>query len=418
MSIPATVSLAHIVASLKPDEHLYLSGASAEPIAFVDALTADRGRTRAMTITNSYVPGINPYDPDRFDPTTQHAGMFMQPSLRVAEAAGRYRHLPLSYAGMVRLMRERLRIDTVVVQVAPPDADGMCSLGLTVELALSAMRCAKRAIGLINYAMPRVPGSARVHVSDFALLCEAEFAPRSYVTGEPDQSAIAIASHIAPFVADGAALQIGLGKVPGAFLRAVADRKGLRLQSGMLSDGVIELVENAALDPDYVHTTTTMVGEPRLYEWMRDRPGLRVAGCEITHDAAALVSVPGLIAVNSALEVDLFGQCNLEYGAGRAISGAGGSPEFGHAAARAPGGVSIVALPAAFGKARTSRIVGRIGEPGMVTLPRTDVDVVVTEHGAADLRGRSMQERAAALIGIAEPTARAALAAEWSARGA
>jgi acyl-CoA hydrolase len=220
-----------------------------------------------------------------------------------------------------------------------------------------------------------------------------------------------VAARVAPFVTDGATLQLGLGKVPTALIRLLRDRRGLKLHSGMLSEGVMDLAESGVLDPRWEHMTTMYLGSPKLYRWITGRTGIRVRGCEHIHDSVRLSSIERLVAVNSALSVDLFGQCNLETAAGRAMSGCGGAPDFARAARLSREGISIIAMPASAGK--SSRIVSGLGTGGIATLSRTEADVVITDEGVADLRGLSVMERAESLIAIAPPAARSQLSDEW-----
>jgi 4-hydroxybutyrate CoA-transferase len=225
-----------------------------------------------------------------------------------------------------------------------------------------------------------------------------------------------IAAHIASLIPDGAALQVGLGKVPAALSRLLRNHRRLRLHSGMLSDGLIELAEAGALDNNFLHTTTVLVGSDKLYQWLPGFDNLRVVGCEITHHLPILIGMPGLVAVNSALEVDLFGQCNLEHANGRAVSGCGGAPDFARGARMSPGGCSIVALNASFtgSKGKGTRILPTLSSNAVASLGRSDVDAVVTEFGIAKLRGLSVHERAAALIGVAAPEFRDELQTAWN----
>ena len=408
-----TSSMDAIAAAFRPGEHIYLAGSCSEATTLVQALLAEPERTRGLHLTTSFVPGINTLDPSRLHSEARLTGLFMQPAWRGAQHAGRYRHVPASYSGFVRLVREQLRFDTCVLQVSPPDAQGQCSLGPGVEFAPEVIRRSGRLIGVINPLVPRIPTAPTVAYSAFAVVGEAECSLRGYETGAPDARSRAIAAGIAGFIHDGAAIQIGLGKIPSALLGLIHDRRGLRLHSGMLSDGVMTLAEGGALDASWRHATCVLVGSRALYDWGATRHDVHVLGCGETHDPAFLLGVENLVAVNSALEVDLFGQCNLEVARGHAVSGAGGAPDFAYAASRAPGGVSIVALPASLGIGKPSRILGRLGDNAPSSLSRTDVDVVVTEHGAADLRGRSVHERAESLIAIAAPEYRGALGDEW-----
>jgi len=172
------------------------------------------------------------------------------------------------------------------------------------------------------------------------------------------------------------------------------------------------LAENGCLDPDYAHTSCVCVGSRSFYRWLDGRTDFTVAGCDVTHAIANIVTVPGLVAVNSAVSVDLFGQANAEMLNGRMISGAGGGPDYARGAAAARGSVSIIALPSVAGKGDASRIVPTLD--GMAALPRHDIEVIVTEQGIADLRGCTVKERAERIIAVAAPQHRAALQASLS----
>ncbi len=411
--MPLSTTIEAIASGFTPGERVFLAGSGGEVTPLWQALVADLERTRGVLFTTSLVPGINTLDPARLHPDARHDCMFMQPGWREAQQAGRFRHLPVSYYGFVRLLRERLSFDTCVLQVSPPDAQGRCSLGTAVEFAVEAVARSTRVIGVVNPRMPHVPTAPTLDHASFAAVAHADWPLPTYDVGEPDPQSRAIAASIAAFIGDGAALQIGLGKVPSALLRAIDDRRRLRLQSGMLSDGVIGLADAGALDPAWRHATCVLVGTTELYEWAAGRRDIHVLGCGETHDPVHLTDVEGLVAVNSALEVDLLGQCNLEIAGGRAVSGSGGAPDFSYAASRAVGGISIVALPSTHGGGKRSRVLARLGDGAIATLSRTDVDVVVTEQGAADLRGLSVHARAEALIEVAAPQFRADLREAW-----
>jgi len=411
---PVRVPLADLPGLFAPGERLFLPGSSGAPTALVAAWLRDPATTRGLNITTSFVPGINALDVGALDPTCRVSGLFMQPEFRGAETAGRFRHLPVSYAGFDRLLRSGPMFDTCILQLAPPDENGQCSLGPAVEFAPSLLRSSRRCIGLINMRTPRVPGAWSLPHARLAAVCEVDTPLPLYHTGPAGAQGQRIAAQIASFIGDGATLQLGLGKVPQALLAALGDRRRLRLHSGMLPDAAMTLFDAGVFDPAWPgHMACAAVGTQPLYDWLRDDHNIRIAGCDVTHDAAVLAGLEGFVAVNAALEVDLRGQCNLEHVAGRAVSGAGGAPDFARAARNCPGGLSVVALPATFGRAGGSRIRARLGERAVTTLPRTDIDLVVTEHGVADLRARSVEERAEALIAIAEPGLRDDLRRDW-----
>jgi 4-hydroxybutyrate CoA-transferase len=395
------------------NKSIYLPGSSGAPTEFVSSLLRNPGCARNLEILTSYVPGINSLDIDQFPPGTRITGLFMQPSLCEAQREGRYRALPVSYAGFVRHVLDRVLIDLCVIQVSPPDEQGNCSLGPAVEFMPVVLSKSRKVLALINAQTPRIPGAPTLPYHAFDYVCEVDSPLPQYIT-EGDQATHAIATHIAPLVRDGSVLQVGLGKVPMALSGLLCDRRNLRLHSGMLSDGLIDLQEAGALDPNFQHTACVLVGSKQLYQWATDFEQLRIAGCEVTHNPHTLLDLDRFVAVNSALEVDLFGQCNLEHANGRAISGAGGAPDFARAARLSRGGRSIVALNATYNSGKGSRIVPCLSNMAITTLPRTDIDHVVTEFGMANLCGKSVHERAEAIISVSAPAFREELSQAWS----
>lgn len=400
-------SAAALAACFRPGERVYLPGSAAEVVPLVAALGEEGAPP--LDLTTSFVPGLNPLRLDRFAAGTVVSGMFAPPGVAAAQAEGRFRHVPLSYGVFAARLKQGPGFDTCIIQVAPPGRDGRCSLGPAVEFTPIAAARARRIIAVINPRLPAIPGADSIALADAALVAELDFPIRLYDVGAPSAQAKAIATRIAAFIEDGSTLQIGLGKVPDALLREVVDRRSLRLFSGMLSDGARMLLEAGALDGDFRHTSCVHVGSQDYYDWIADRPEFDVRACDVTHAPGVLARQRRFVAVNSAVSVDLFGQANLEMLDGRMISGVGGAPDFARAAAAAADGVSIVALPA---EARgITRVVPRLD--GLVSLARTDIDVIITEHGTADLRHCSAMERAERIIAVAAPAHRDALAAAW-----
>jgi acyl-CoA hydrolase len=411
--MPPTLTLSELADSLVPGRTVFMPGSAAEPTPLLELWRSDPARTRSLRLLHSFVPGINAFDMDSLDASAVVTGLFMQPAWQRAQASGRFRHLPLSYSGFVRYIGESAPVDTCVVHVAPPDAHGHCSLGPAVEFTPLVQARSRRTVALLNPSLPAMPGSAFLPLDAFDAVAEVDCIPKGYDVGLANAQAIAIATLIAGFIDDGCTVQVGLGKVPNALFALLHDRRRLRLYSGMLSDSALDLWEAGALDPAAQPTSCVWVGSPALYPRLHGLAGVVVAGCDRTHAAATLMALPKLRAVNSALSVDLFGQANLEVAGGQAISGLGGAADFARAARSAPGGLSIVALPASYSGGTRTRIVPRLDD-GIASLGRTDIDVVVTEHGAADLRGLSVHERAKALVSVAEPALRDGLLAEWA----
>ena len=413
--MPRGVSRAGLAGLVRAGESVFLAGGLTPPVPFIEALQADEQSSRALRLTTTLAPGIvNPFDFNRLHDTVRVSGLFVQPEMREAQRQGRFRALPMSYGGFLRHLGE-VSFDLGVIQVAPPDAQSRCSLGPSVEFTPAALRRCQRVLALINPRIPSLPNSVSLDYERFDHVHEIDWALPDYRV-DSDEPTRMIAGHIAAQVRDGSTLQPGIGKVPTALALALRSHRRLRIHSGMVSDGIVDLAESGALDADAVHTAGVAAGTARLYDWLPHAGGLRLAGCDDTHGATALASLQGFVAVNSALEVDLLGQCNLEHAQGRAVSGAGGAPDFARAARLSPGGLSVVALNASYRNGSVSRIVAALAPGAVVSIARMDVDLVVTEFGVADLRGASVHDRARALTAVAAPTFREELERAWTLR--
>ena len=406
---------ADLPAIVRPGELVYVPGSSGAPLIFMEELLREPKFTRDARVLTTYVPGINKLDISGLHASGTVSGLFMQPSVSQAQREGRFRALPMSYFGFVRHLINDVDIDLTVMQVSAPDGYGRCSLGPAVEFMPAVLSKSRRRLGLVNRQTPAIRGSITVPYDSFDYVCEVD-TPLPVYNTPADAGTEAIARHIAPLVEDGSVLQTGLGKVPTALMRLLRNRRNLRLHSGMLSDGLLDLAESGALDMDFMHTTCVLVGSSEFYQRVRDFDPLRIVGCDTTHDPGTLMQLERFVAVNSALEVDLFGQCNLEHTNGAAISGAGGAPDFARAGRLSHGGCSIVALHASHKKG--SRIVPCLGNGAVASLSRVDVDYVVTEFGVARLNGASVHERAEAIIAVAAPEHRSELQHAWRALAA
>lgn len=393
--------------ALEPGSQVYLPGSAAEVAALSQRLATPDAPP--LHITQTFIPGINPTLAGKLPPGSSWTGPFAS-GPRGAQAGGLVGQLPCSYAGFRRHL-ERSRFDVTVVHVAPPQRGRLASLGPAVEFTPIAVRRSMKVVAVVNPAMPVLPHADTIDLDSAALVVELEQPLREYDVGSPTSEAVAIAGTIANLIDDGATIQIGLGKIPDALLSRLTSRRRLRLHSGMLSDGTRTLFEAGALDVDHPHTSCVHVGTASYYRWLAGQQGLHVRSCDQTHAPEILAAQTRLVAVNSAMTVDLFGAANLETLDGRAISGVGGAADFARAASLSPEGLSIVALPAASADGTQSRIVPALTGPA--SLPRHDVDVVITEYGVADLRGATVTSRANRLLGIAHPAHRAALAEAW-----
>jgi acyl-CoA hydrolase len=408
MTMPSPLAGHALLDLLRPGTRAYLSGGSAEPAALARLLAVDPQRLDGVTVSGSFVPGVNTTDYAAMHPGARMETLLMLPAARESLKAGRIDILPMSYTGYVAHL-QRLPPDLAIVQVTPPDAAGRCHLGPASDFAPLVWSAAARRIAFINPDLPAAPGSHALPSAEIDLAIECDGAAIALPPARPSGVLDAIAGHVAALVADGDAVQTGLGGAPAAALAALTSHRDLVIHSGMVGDEYRTLAEAGALAP-IGHRTGMAIGSASFYDWLAGADGLEFVPTPLTHSALAIAALPRFIAINSALEVDLFGQANLEWRSGELVSGMGGAPDFAGHARLSDGGRSVIALPAATRTA--SRIVPRIMAP-TVSLPRNAVDIVVTEHGVAHIRDLGMERRAQALIGIAAPEHRDALQEAW-----
>lgn len=396
---------------LPAQARLYVGGASGEPLGLARLFKAEPELTSGLTFLGAWIAGLNFTDWAGFHNNAYAETIFLPPAQRPSYEAGRTRFLPMSYSQAWQWMATT-PLHGAAVLVSPPDADGNVSLGVSPDFSpLIFQRRDVPIFAIINPHMPAPPNSPKIPLSVFAQLAEDDH-PLIELTASPLPPAFqTIAGHIAALVDEGDTLQFGVGNVQQAILSALRGRRGLSIYSGMISDPVLGMLE---ADPALRVDTGVATGTRTLYERMATEPRVHFHPVSRTHFAGALAAVPRLRAINSVIEIDLFGQANAEFIGGRQVAGQGGLNDFLRGAALSEGGLAITALMATAKGGEISRIVPRL-PPNAVTVMRTDMDVVITEYGAARLRGKSMEARADALIAIADPRHRPMLAEEWEA---
>ena len=399
--------------TLAPGQRVWMPTLSNESALLRDELLADPERANGVTFMGLQFPGIDRVDYLSLHPQARQVGWFMSPALRRGMAEGRAELLSQDYLGIVRHLAEMPPLDLACAHLTPPDADGWCSPGLASDFLPLVWRQAKRRVAHLNPRLPRLPGSFRVHVSELAAMVEAEAALNDFV--EPVAGAIErrIGEQVASLVRDGDTLQFGIGAMPLAIAQALASHRRLRFRSGMATTLVRTLWDARALDRDAQVITGVVLGDASLREFVADLKPLWLTDASQTHSVQAIAATPRFIAINGAVEVDLFGQVNGERVGGAIQAGSGGLPAFAQGALASPGGRLIICLPSTARQGSVSRIVPVLDQQALCTVPRWLTDAVVTEHGTAQLRGLSLHARAEALIGIAAPEHRNALAAAW-----
>jgi acyl-CoA hydrolase len=344
--------------------------------------------------------------------------MFCGPEARAAVNEGRADFLPVFLSDIPHLMRHGLiPIDVAVVQVSRPDAHGWCSLGTSVDVAHQAVESAQMVIAEINAQMPRTLGDSLIHVNELDAFILTDRPLLMYEPRPLDDVARAIGTHIAELVEDGATLQVGIGAIPDAALAAMGGKHDLGIHTEMFSDGVVNLIEQGvitnkrkAVAPGRT-VTSFVIGTRRTYDFVHDNASVVFHPSDIVNDPGLIREHAKMTAINCALEVDLTGQVCADSIGHRIYSGIGGQMDFIRGAAIAPEGKAIIALPSTAKKGSISRITAMLTPGSGVVTTRGHVQYVVTEHGVADLRGKSLRERAEALLAIADPRHQADLRA-------
>ncbi|MCP5396013.1 MAG: acetyl-CoA hydrolase/transferase family protein [Sphingomonadaceae bacterium] len=390
---------------LKAGDAIVMGQACGEPSTLVEALVAQGasiGRLKAF-IATSFSQAFQPETASAF----ALSSMGSIGTLRAMVKANALGIIPCHVSQVGPLIEAGIiPCDVAMIQLSPPDENGNHSCGLISDYVRAAVRKARIVIAEINSAVPFTYGET-IHASEIDVAVITDRAPVEVAAAPVSETDAAIARHCADFIGDGSVIQTGVGAVPDAILRLLGDRKDLGVHSGMLGDGLADLVEagvitNARKEVDAgISINGALIGTRRLYDFADRNKEIRMCATSYTHDAAVLAQLSRLVTINSALEVDLTGQVNAEASGSNYFGGTGGQVDFVRAGARSPGGHAIIALSATARKGTLSKIVTDVSGP--VTTARSEVDVIVTEFGAAQLKGRSLAERAKAMVAIAHP---------------
>lgn len=403
---------------MAPGARVFVPTLSAESALLREALAADPERAAGVTFCGVMFPGIDRTDWLGLHPQARVEAHFMAPALRGGLAEGRVELMALDYRGIARHYAEGPAPDLAIAQLTPPDADGFCSPGVAADFLPLVWARAKRRVAHLNPRLPRSRGSLRVHVSELDDSVEAEHPLNAWAEGAAGETEARIGAHVANLVREGDLLQFGIGNVPVALAAALRQHRRLRFHGGMAPPALRTLWEAGAMDRDAAITTGVLLGDEAFVRFAAGLPRLWLTDVRHTHDPAAIaarVDQEGsrFVAINTAVEVDLFGQVNAERAGGVLQAGAGGLPAFATAAQASRGGRLLVCLPSTARRGQASRIVPALDANAFTTVPRWLADTVVTEHGVAELRHLPLPARAQALIAIADPTHQPALAEAW-----
>jgi len=405
-----TTSPSEAVERLAPGMKVLLPPGCGEPRALVAEVCRQSERLRDLTLIGGIHLGEYPWARPEHA-ALRYATWHMSPRLEDARRRGRVDFVPLRYFDLAGEFARggRWAPDAVLVQTAPPDARGYLSLGVSVSVALPAARTAPLVIAQVNPRMPRARGNGVLHTSQVDVCVEVDEALAEYpppVVGDVER---AIGGHVAGLVPDGGVVQVGVGAIPQAVLEGLGGHRDLALHS-LLVDAGVALVERGVVTAarKRFHRGRLDLGEAmgtrRTFDFLHDNAAVNMESSAFTHDPEVVARLDRFVAINSALEIDLTGQITAESLGARQVAGIGGQFDFVLAASRSAGGASIIALPSTGGRdGAQSRIVPRLATGAAVTTPRFLADWVVTEHGAARVRGLSDRARATALIAVAHP---------------
>lgn len=406
---------------IKSGDRVVLGNACAAPKDVVKAMVLNREIYRNVEIMNMLLLEECEYVKPEMEPYFRHNSLFVGGGVREAVMSGRADYTPCFFSEMPKLFRS-IRVDVAIINVSVPDEHGYCSFGVSVDYIKAAAEEAKIVIAEVNDKMPRTIGDSFIHVSKIDYIVKTsndivELNPPKI--GELER---AIGENCAKLVEDESTLQLGIGAIPDAVLLFLKDKKNLGLHSEMISDGVVELIESGVItnEAKTLHrgrsVITFLMGTKKLYDYVDNNPNIIVYPVDYVNDPRVIAQNDKMVSINSCIQVDLMGQVAADTIGLTQFSGVGGQVDFVRGAAMSKGGKSIIAMPSTAGHGKFSRIVPMLDEGAAVTTSRNDIHYVVTEFGIAELKGKTLRDRARNLINIAHPNFREELITEWEKR--
>jgi acyl-CoA hydrolase len=395
---------------------VYIQPGCAEPEALVEALMRRAPELYDVEIVHMMTMGCAPYVAPEMAGHFRHNAMFIGGNVREAINDGRADYTPIYLSEIEALFESgAMPIDVALIEVSPPDSHGFCSFGVGVDTTLTAAKCARYVVAQVNDYMPRTYGDSFIHISDIDAVVESSRPLCELKKPAVTDMHVAIARNVAGLIEDGAVLQTGVGGIPDAVLPFLGDRKDLGVHSELVSEGVIPLIENGVISGARKNFKPRKIivgfalGTRRFFEFVDNNPIFEFHPTAYTNDPGLIARNDNMVAINSALQVDLTGQVCSDSIGNQFYSGIGGQVDFLRGASRSKGGKPIIAISSTAKNGTISRIVPMLSPGAGVVTSRGLVRYVVTEHGVAYLHGKSIRERARALIQIADPKFRAEL---------
>lgn len=404
------VSPDEALAAVQSGQRVYVHNGCAEPIELVKALTRRGLELRDVEVLHMATMGIADYTNPEYEGHFRHSALFIGGNVRKAVQEGRADYTPIFLSEIEGLFTSKaLPIDVCLLQCSPPDNYGYMSLGVSVDVSLTAAQCAKHVIVEINDQMPRTHGDTFLHVSRVDAFVEASHELSEYKKHEISDVHRKIAEFVAPLIPDGATIQTGIGGIPEAVLGLLGNHKDLGIHSEMTPDSVVELMQTGVINGEKktLHPRKAVagfvLGTKKLFAFLHENPCFEFHRTSYCNDPFVIAQNDRMVALNSAIEVDLTGQVCADSMGHTPYSGIGGQVDFLRGAARSKGGMPMITLPATAKGGSVSRIVPRLQPGAGVVTSRGDVHYVITEYGVAYLHGKTLRQRAEALIAIAAP---------------
>lgn len=413
-----TTTPAEAVKCIKSGNTVYIHTAAAAPRNLIQALTDRHQELRDVRIFHLHTEGGAPYAAPEYKESFRTRTFFTAKNMRKSIQSGEADYIPIFLSEVPLLFnRNIIQLDAALIQVSPPDKHGFCSLGVSVDATRAAIRNAKTVIAQINPNMPRTHGDGLIHESELHFATESDDLIYEHFASELSDAELKIGRNCAELIEDGATLQMGIGSIPDAVLASLKGHKNLGVHTEMFSDGLIPLIESGVVNnsrkkvhPDKVVSSFAM-GTRKLYDFMDDNPLIQMLDCAYVNDTSVIRRNPKVTAINSAIEIDLTGQVCADSIGTYQYSGVGGQMDFIRGASLSEGGKPIIAMPSTTGKGQP-KIVSFLKEGAGVVTTRAHVHYVVTEYGVANLFGKSLRDRAKALIAISHPDHRETLERE------
>ncbi|MDP2087934.1 MAG: acetyl-CoA hydrolase/transferase C-terminal domain-containing protein [Flavobacteriaceae bacterium] len=404
---------------IKSNDRVYIQAAAAAPQALINAMSARHAELRNVEVCHLHIEGKAPYADPSLRDSFHVNSFFIGPNVRHTIKAGNGSYTPVFLSEVPLLFKRNIvNLDIALIQVSTPDKHGYCSLGVSIEATLAAIDNAKHVIAQINPRMPRTHGEGIIHISELDTLVEFEEPIHEHLMSEPTDIEIKIGDFVAGLIEDESTLQMGIGSIPNAVLRNLTNHKNLGLHTEMFSDGVIDLILKDVINGNYKGVNpgralaTFLMGSKRLYEYVDDNPFIELRASSYVNDVSIIRQNPKMVAINSAIEVDVTGQVCADSIGTRLYSGVGGQMDFIRGASLSEGGKAIIALPSTTAKG-INRIVPYLKQGAGVVTTRAHVHYVVTEYGVANLYGKTINQRVKELVYIAHPDHREAIDREY-----